>query len=109
MSDTPERLTGKALKEAFAEWTHLQEEVPRRQGEVDALRVRRAELGAQLQSALVGFAENLTPREREVLACIHKGRSNKEIAEELHVGERTVKFHVSSLLSKFDKKTRHEL
>lgn len=42
----------------------------------------------------------LTPRELEVLTWIARGRSNHEIAVELGLGERTVKTHVSNILSK---------
>jgi DNA-binding NarL/FixJ family response regulator len=42
----------------------------------------------------------LTGREREVLAQIADGRSNREIARALRVSEKTVKTHVSSVLAK---------
>ncbi|MCB0163695.1 MAG: response regulator transcription factor [Anaerolineae bacterium] len=44
--------------------------------------------------------ENLTERETEVLRLIGKGLSNKEIARELSIGEKTVKTHVSAVLNK---------
>lgn len=42
----------------------------------------------------------LTPREREVLALLGRGRTNRQLAEELVVSEKTVKTHVSAILSK---------
>lgn len=51
----------------------------------------------------------LSPREREVLACLHGKLSNKEIARKLKISERTAKFHVSNLLAKFGVKRRVDL
>ena len=50
----------------------------------------------------------LTNRELEVLQLLKKGRTNKAIATELFISERTVKFHVSTLLSKLGAKNRTE-
>jgi DNA-binding NarL/FixJ family response regulator len=44
--------------------------------------------------------EELTKREKEVLAEIAKGKSNKEIAASLMITEKTVKTHVSNILAK---------
>jgi DNA-binding NarL/FixJ family response regulator len=45
-------------------------------------------------------AQELTPRESDVLEQIVKGKSNKEIAAELEVSEATVKTHINNLLGK---------
>ncbi|MGX9425637.1 response regulator transcription factor [Bradyrhizobium sp. LeoA1S1] len=44
----------------------------------------------------------LTPRERDVLALMAEGASNKAIARQLGISVHTAKFHVSSLLDKLD-------
>lgn len=52
--------------------------------------------------------EPLTEREMEVLQLIAQGKPNKEIAAALTISERTVKFHVSSILSKLGATNRTE-
>jgi NarL family two-component system response regulator LiaR len=51
---------------------------------------------------------SLTTRELEVLRLVMRGLQNKEIANELVVTERTVKFHVSSILMKLGAGNRTE-
>lgn len=51
----------------------------------------------------------LSRREREVLDCLLENVSNKEIANKLNISERTVKFHVSKLLSKYGVRRRADL
>jgi DNA-binding NarL/FixJ family response regulator len=63
---------------------------------VVAARLLRQVSGA----AAAGLPEPLTERELEVLRQLAKGRQNKEIATELWISERTVKFHVSAILAK---------
>lgn len=50
--------------------------------------------------------ETLTERETEVLRLISKGLSNKEIGRTLHIGEKTVKTHVSNVLGKLGVSSR---
>ena len=49
---------------------------------------------------------SLSPREREILAHIARGASNKEIARALDIAETTVKIHVQHILRKLDLSSR---
>ncbi|MGP7817847.1 response regulator [Niallia sp. 01092] len=46
--------------------------------------------------------DDLTERELEVLMCIGEGMTNQTISEELYIGVKTVKTHVSNILAKLD-------
>jgi two-component system nitrate/nitrite response regulator NarL len=50
----------------------------------------------------------LTPREREILACLTRGKSNKAIAQELDISVDTVKLHVRNVLTKLNLSSRVE-
>jgi DNA-binding NarL/FixJ family response regulator len=51
----------------------------------------------------------LSHREEEVLAALLEDLANKEVADRLHISERTVKFHVSNLFAKFGVRRRADL
>jgi DNA-binding NarL/FixJ family response regulator len=51
----------------------------------------------------------MSQRERQIASALLKNLTNKEIANELNISERTVKFHVSNLLSKFKVQRRADL
>ena len=79
--------------------------------------VPRSVLSGFVDSILVGQGRrlktdsvtNLSRREQEVLDSLLENLSNKEIASKLNIAERTVKFHVSNLLSKFGVRRRADL
>ena len=50
----------------------------------------------------------LTPRERQVLALLADGRTNREIGQALYMAEKTASVHVSRILSKLDVRSRTE-
>lgn len=66
-----------------------------------AERARRNELYARF--------DDLTPREREVLQRVVRGRLNKQIAAELNINERTVKLHRTAITTKLNVRSVAEL
>lgn len=53
--------------------------------------------------------EALSPREREVLGCVARGHSNRQIADELFISTKTVENHVRNTMAKLHLSRRHEL
>lgn len=51
----------------------------------------------------------LTDREEEVLLTVARGRTNSEIADDLHISLNTVKSHLASLMTKLDARNRVEI
>lgn len=66
--------------------------------------LRHIERGTETDPEAVAF----TPREEDVLRLLARGLQNKEIAGQLHISERTVKFHVAALLRKLGAGNRTE-
>ncbi|GIK41133.1 MAG: DNA-binding response regulator [Chloroflexota bacterium] len=114
--DTDERILGAVQAGARG---YLLKGAPRKEL-FDAVRVVRAG-GSLLQPVVASKllrqvshqnqasrVEALTPRELEVLRLLAQGLQNKEIAAELVISERTVKFHVSSIMGKLGAGNRTE-
>jgi DNA-binding CsgD family transcriptional regulator len=72
------------------------------------INLQPADTAAQARQVAPSDAFGLTPREREVLALVAAGRSNRQIAETLFIGERTAGVHVSNILGKLDVSSRTE-
>ena len=49
---------------------------------------------------------DLTPRELEILQLVLTGKTNKEIAREIYITERTVEFHLDHIYTKIGVRTR---
>jgi DNA-binding NarL/FixJ family response regulator len=99
-------VSGYVLKSASAE------EIAEAVREVSSGRLHLdAALSASLTEAVgpSGIAVSLTGREREVLALVVKGKSNKDIAAALVISERTARTHVSHLLGKLGLESRMQL
>jgi two-component system nitrate/nitrite response regulator NarL len=78
-------------------------------GETVVAEAMTAKLVAQLHGGEVPVAseiDKLTPREKEILACLARGESNKLIARSLDLAESTVKIHVQNVLKKLKLSSR---
>ena len=53
-----------------------------------------------------GSLDELTPREMDVLRLLAQGLSNRKIAAQLTINERTVKYHVGAILAKLEAANR---
>lgn len=61
---------------------------------------------AQPRAAAAPDRDRLSPREREILACLARGDSNKEIARVLELAESTVKIHIQNIFKKLNLTSR---
>jgi two-component system nitrate/nitrite response regulator NarL len=64
---------------------------------------------AQPEVRPLNWPQEITEREREVLQCVAKGMSNREIGEALNIAENTVKNHVRSILDKLHLANRAQM
>ncbi len=59
--------------------------------------------------AIARASDLLTPHQQDVLTCLTKGMSNKQIGEQLFISENTVKYHIKEMMKRLQLQTRHEL
>jgi DNA-binding NarL/FixJ family response regulator len=100
LKDTPSEELADAIRSAHKGYTQLSPGLFKK-----AFSQRSEPSTPAASPAKLELAE-LTPREREVLSLIATGASNREIAEILYITEKTVKNHVSSILSQLNLRDR---
>jgi DNA-binding NarL/FixJ family response regulator len=76
------------------------------EGQVQLSPAAAARLMREVRTPEAPIADALTERENDVLKLIAQGKANKEIARDLVIGEKTVKTHVSNILSKLGVQSR---
>jgi DNA-binding NarL/FixJ family response regulator len=99
LKDTPSEELADAIRCAYRGYTQLSP------GLFKKAFSQRSEPSTHRANPALELAE-LTPREREVLSLIATGASNREISEILCITEKTVKNHVSSILSRLNLRDR---
>ena len=92
LKDAEPEEVGTAIRAAAVGEVHLDSAVAR-------------QLTRRMAAPQVGLSA-LTAREREILALVAQGHSNREIAEQLVISERTARTHVSNVLSKLQLSSR---
>ena len=75
-------------------------------GQVQLSPAAATRLMREVRAPDMAAAETLTERESDVLRQIAQGKANKEIAQALVIGEKTVKTHVSNILQKLGVQSR---
>ncbi len=102
MKDTPSEELAVAIRAVYQGYTHigpgLFEKVLNRTHKPSAIKL-----------VIPPELAELSPREREVLRLIASGFRNREIAQTLYISERTVKNHVTSILSQLNLRDRTQV
>ena len=100
LKDTPIDPLANAIRLVYAGHTHLGP------GLIEKVITHISDVYPRKNSILPPELAELTPREKEVLTLIAKGANNKEIAKSLFIAERTVKNHVTSILTRLNLRDR---
>ena len=116
MSGLPQEVDRLAMRQATTDARQTLEEAV---VVLEMVTHRALTFAQRLDEALVGLGQTggghepvgvaLSPREREVLALVAEGYSNRAIAEALFISPNTVKTHVASLLTKLRADSRVQL
>ncbi len=104
------QVTGDADVSGIAALADVERGVVRIASDIDAVVMTPGAWGQRDSSAdsIDVPVESLTSREREVLALVADGLSNREIANALEISEHTVKFHLASIFGKLGASSRTE-
>lgn len=101
MKDTPSEELAVAIRSVHQGYTHL--------GPGLFEKALNRTPTSSVQLVVPPELAELSPREREVLRLIASGFSNREIAQALYISERTVKNHVTSILSRLNLRDRTQV
>jgi DNA-binding NarL/FixJ family response regulator len=98
LKDTPSENLAIAIRAVYQGYTHLGPGLFEKAFSASATQPTTIEIPPQLAE--------LSPRELEVLQLIASGANNREIAEQLYISEKTVKNHITSILSRLSLRDR---
>jgi DNA-binding NarL/FixJ family response regulator len=99
LKDTPSEELATAIRAVHQGYTHLGPGLFEKA-------LNAPPVNSPIQAAIPPELASLSPREREVLRLIASGANNREIAQALYISERTVKNHVTSILSRLNLRDR---
>ena len=100
LKDTPSDQLAAAIQAVHGGYTHLGP------GLFEKTLTTPNPISNPIQPEIPPELAELSPREKQVLQLIANGANNKEIAQELHISQRTVKNHVTNILSRLNLRDR---